>query len=173
MDHLFYWFLPLGLLAAFLGSVAIWSRRRLRIKLLALGAVLLFIPAAYAGLADLLSKPKPIALEWAEDGTEEALVLGAALREEKEIYLWLQLPGVAEPRAYVLPWDLELALELQEAMRRAEENDTGIIMRLPFEPSGGRDDPTFYPLPQPALPPKYINPDDAAPLQYIHPELQI
>ncbi len=173
MEHLFYWFVPLGLLAAFLGSVAIWSRRALWLKITALAAALLFIPAAYAGLADLLSKPKPIALEWIEASTEEALVLGAALREEDSIYLWLQIPGISEPRSYTLPWDLELALELQDAMKDAEKNNSGVLMRLPFEPSWGRDDPTFYPLPQPALPPKYVDPDETGPLQYIHPQLQL
>ena len=80
---------------------------------------MLFLPLAYASLVDLLSRPKPIDLEWWQRNAEEATVLGAKLEENRGIHLWLQLPDVAEPRAYVLPWDRETAERLQEAQREA------------------------------------------------------
>jgi hypothetical protein len=81
-------------------------------------------------------------------------VLAGTIEEGERIYVWLQLDGTAEPRAYALPWDREQARELQEALRSAENDGTGVRMRLPFEPSVDPERPKFYALPQPPLPPK-------------------
>jgi len=143
-----------GLVAAFLASVSIWSPRRPGVKLSALIAGLLFLPLAYAAFVELLSKPKPVAMEWWHEQAPEATVLGSSMREGEGIFLWLQLDEIEEPRSYVIPWDRELAETLQEALAEAEENDTGVRMRLPFEPSLDDREPKFYALPQPALPPK-------------------
>ena len=135
----------------------VWAPRRLWIKASALGATLLFMPAAYAAMMQLLSMPKPATFEWWHGQADEATVLGSSMQEEEGIYLWLQLPDVPEPRAYVLPWSRELAEQLQTAQREAEENRSGVQMRLPFEPSLDDREPKFYALPQPALPPKDFN----------------
>jgi hypothetical protein len=141
-------------LAATLGLIGIWAPRRLAIKGAALAAVVLFLPLAYASLVELLSKPKPVDLEWVLSGTTEAEVVASRLVEDRGIYLWLQLPDVFEPRAYVLPWDRTSAEQLQQALREAEQQGSAVQMRLPFEPSLEERAPKFYALPQPALPPK-------------------
>ena len=141
-------------LAATLGLIGIWAPRRLAIKGAALAAVVLFLPLAYASLVELLSKPKPVDLEWVLSGTTEAEVVASRLVEDRGIYLWLQLPDVFEPRAYVLPWDRTSAEQLQQALRDAEQQGSAVQMRLPFEPSLEERAPKFYALPQPALPPK-------------------
>jgi len=66
---------------------------------------------------------------------------------------------------------MALAQQLQNAMREAEENGTGLRMRLPFENSLDMREPKFYALPQPALPPKDVVPE-TAPQQYRHPTLE-
>lgn len=144
--------------AVALGLVAVWAPRRPTIKFAATGLALAFVPLAYAALAELLSKPKPVALEWWAARAEEATVLGSTMREGRGIYLWLQLAEFEEPRSYVLPWNRELAEQLQKALAEAEENDTQVRMRLPFEPSWDDREPKFYALPQPALPPKDVTP---------------
>jgi hypothetical protein len=141
-------------LAATLGLISIWAPRRLAIKGAALATVILFLPLAYASLVDLLSKPKPVDLEWWLTDASEAEVVAARPVENRAIYLWLQLPEVSEPRAYVLPWDRTSAEQLQQALREAERQGGGVQMRLPFEPSLDPREPKFYALPQPALPPK-------------------
>ena len=75
-------------------------------------------------------------------------------RCRRGIFLWLQLDGIEEPRSYVLPWSRELAQQLQDALQEAEERESGVRMRLPFEQSLDDREPRFYALPQPALPPK-------------------
>jgi hypothetical protein len=143
-----------AVLVATLCLISIWAPRRLAIKGTALATSVLFLPVSYAGLVDLLSKPKPVDLEWWQAEASEAEVLAARQVENEAIYVWLQLPDIAEPRAYVLPWSRAGAEQLQQAMREAEQNGGGLRMRLPFEASLDDRAPRFYAQPQPALPPK-------------------
>jgi hypothetical protein len=154
MTALTYLFALVAVLVGLVASISLWAPRRLWIKLCALATAALFMPAAYVALMELLSQPKPVTFEWWHGQAGEATVLGSNLQEERGIYLWLQLPEVAEPRAYVLPWSRDLAEQLQAAMREAEERRSGVQMRLPFEPSLDDRKPKFYALPQPTLPSK-------------------
>ena len=157
-------------LAGILASISIWAPRRVWVRTCAVMTAILFLPLAYAGLADLLSKPKPVNLEWAHRNVPEATVLAAQLREGEGIFLWLKIDGVEEPRSYVLPWDRKVAEQLQEGMRDAETNKNGLRMKMPFETSLDEREPRFYALPQPVLPPKDRDPD--GPLMYQHPGIE-
>ncbi len=154
MTELTYLFAMVAVLAGLVTSISIWAPRRLWLKLTALGAATLFLPIGYLSLAHLLSLPKPVALEWWLTNASSATVLGSAMRENEAIYVWLQLEQVAEPRAYALPWNRDLAEQLQTAQREAGENGSHVQMRLPFEPTLDDREPKFYALPQPPLPPK-------------------
>lgn len=167
MDLLPYLFAAAVALASALAAIGVGARRRLGLRLAALIAAALFMPAAYAAYSELLSKPKPVAHEWAYRHAEEAKVLASLVREGEGIYLWLQLDGVPEPRAYVLPWEREQAVALQGALREAESNGTSLRMRLPFEPTLDEREPLFYAPPQPALPPK----DEQAEPSYLGPRI--
>jgi len=159
MTELTYLFAALAVLAGVLTSIAIWAPRRLVIKGTALVTTTLLLPLAYTSMVDLLSRPKPVDLEWWLHA-EEATVLGSQIQENEAIHLWLQLPDVAEPRAYVLPWNRDTAERLQEARRAAEQQGGDVRMRLPFEASQDDREPQFYAAPQPALPPKdYAEPE--------------
>jgi hypothetical protein len=157
MTDLSYLFIVTAVLAGVLAMMTIWSRHGLWLKLGAIATAALFLPLAYAGFASLLSKPKPVSLEWWLQRADQATVLGSSIQEEQGIFLWLQLAEISEPRAYVMPWDRKLAEQLQQAMREAEENGGQLTMRLPFEPSLDDRAPKFYALPQPAMPPKDLD----------------
>lgn len=157
MMELSYLFMATAGLAGLLAMISIWSRHRTWIRAGALGVAVLFLPLAYASYASLLSKPKPVDLEWWLSEAEEATVLSSSIQEEVGIFLWLQLTGVAEPRAYVLPWNRDVAEQLQAALREAEEQEGQLQMRLPFENSLDEDEPKFYAMPQPAMPPKDLD----------------
>jgi hypothetical protein len=157
MTELSYIFMVTAIVAGMLAMISIWSRHRLWVKFSAIGAAILFMPLAYASFASLLSKPKPVDLEWWMGEAEEATVLGSSIQEGEGIFLWLQLAEVAEPRAYVLPWNRDLAEQLQKAAQEAERQQGQLQMRLPFEPSLDELEPKFYAMPQPALPPKDLN----------------
>ena len=157
-------------LAAGLAVITVWSRRRLALRVASVALLALTAVVAYGAFNDLLSRPKPAALEFGGDGIEEAEIISASIREGHGIYLWLRLPDIIEPRSYVLPWHLRLAEELQKAMREAERNRSGLIMRLPFEKGlEEREAPRFYAVPRPKLPdkPSGIYQD------YTHPSLRV
>jgi hypothetical protein len=143
-----------ALLSTALATVCVWSPRRLPVKAGALILAFALMGTAYGAMLDLLSKPKPASFEWWLAKAGEATVLGSSTVENQAIYLWLQLDGVDEPRAYRLPWDTRTAEQLQAAARAAAEQQTALRMRLPFERTLDDRDPRFYALPQPALPPK-------------------
>ena len=143
-----------AVLAAALATICVWSPRRPAIKAGALLLAFALMGTGYGGFVDLLSRPKPASFEWLLAGAKDATVLGSSSVEDEAIYLWLHLDGVAEPRAYRLPWDRRAAEELQEAARAAAERQTALRMRLPFEATLDDRAPRFYALPQRALPPK-------------------
>ncbi len=154
MDHLMYLFTAVVLIAAALVGITVWARRAVWIKVSALVLAAVLMATAYVGLVELLGRPKPVAFEWAMKRVPEATVLGVSMRENESIYLWLQFDGGAEPRAYVLPWRMEIAKQLHQAMQRANANGTAVRMRRPFESDHDPNEPLFYAEPQPALPPK-------------------
>ena len=135
-------------------------------RALSTGMFVALIGLVYGGGIELLGRPKPLRLEWRPSA--EAKVLSAVPVENEAIYLWLDVPGTAEPRAYVLPWSLAQALQLQKAMSEADASGAGVRMSLPLE--GGLDnrEPKFYAMPQPAVPAKDY--DGAAPVIFPQPD---
>jgi hypothetical protein len=114
---------------------------------------LVLIAVVYGGSIELLSRPKPLRLElWQQ--ADKAKVLGATMREGEAIYVWLQFPGTDEPRAYVLPWDMKMAQQLQNAMQEGQANGADVNMSKPFEAGLDDREPKFYATPQQALPDK-------------------
>lgn len=143
-----------GILATVLAAIGLAAPRKFWIKVSALVTIALFLPTAYAALAELLSRPKPVGIEWAERNAPHATVLGAQLQEGKAIYLWLILEGHDEPRAYVLPWNKKMARQLHETRREARRKGSKVMMRLPFKKPRDDGPRMFYAPPQPPLPPK-------------------
>ena len=90
-------------------------------------------------------------------------------REGEAIYLWLRLPDVTQPRAYVLPWNRNAAQQLQDVGREAERTGTEVIMRGPFAPLDDRQEELFYAPPQPAPPAKQPSGEDTPILPRVRP----
>ncbi|MGE5147619.1 MAG: hypothetical protein ACM3N5_12780 [Candidatus Eiseniibacteriota bacterium] len=169
MHDLPYIFAVTVVLAALLAGFAIAGPRRLWLRVTAVVVAALFMPAAYLSQSALLSRPKPTKLEWAERAAPEATVLGATFVENKAIFVWLVLPGVEEPRAYVLPWSKPLAEQLTKAQRDSEGHGEPVRMRKPFESERDDSEKTFYADPQRALPEKTAA-QEQAPLVYQRPD---
>ena len=138
------------LLGAFIFVVL--PRASLARRTISVGLFVVLLALVYGGGIDLLSRPKPLRLEWRN--AAEAKVLGAVPVENEAIYVWLGVPDSPEPRAYTLPWSVEAAQQLQTAMSEAEANGTVVRMAMPFEHTLDELEPKFYAQPQPALPPK-------------------
>ena len=154
MEHLIYLYAAVVVTATGLAFIAIRAPRGLTLKVTALVLAGLLMLTGYAGLADLLGRPKPASMEWAQTAVPEATVLGARFSEGEAIYLWREWDGVASPRAYALPWDRPTAEALQKAMRQAEADGTNVRMRRPFDGERAERESLFYAEPQQALPPK-------------------
>lgn len=146
-----------------LGFLAVWSRRGLAPRLAAVALSVALVGLIGASVVELLGRPKPTRMEWVQRKGAEADVLGSRMVEGQAIYLWLGLPGQPEPRAYVLPWNMEVAKELQKALEEAAKNGSQARAQLPYEFSWEKREPKFYALPQPKLPDK---PAGSSPLQY-------
>lgn len=104
----------------------------------------LAIAAGYGIGFEVVGWPKALHYEWR--AVDKAHVLGARVVEDQAIYLWLGLPDTLAPRAYVMPYDANLARQLHEA-REAAADGQGIVMRKPFQ-GYETDGPMFYPTPQ-------------------------
>jgi hypothetical protein len=131
------------------------------------GLFALLLAGLFFGYSDMLGRPKSTRLEILRSD-DHAKVLGSYLLDGQGIYLWLQVAQTNEPRYYVLPWDQQMASELQKAVEQNQaQHGGGVLMRLPFEHSWDKRDPMFYPAPQPKLPDKAGEPP---PMVYSAPE---
>lgn len=136
---------------AFVGLPFGTRRRRMAVS----GFLAALLAGLFFGYSDMLGRPKSTRLEVLRTADKEAKIIGSYLVEDSGIYLWLQLPGVREPRYYVLPWDEKTASALQKAIEEnAQHHGAGVVMQLPFERSWDKREPVFHPLPQPKLPDK-------------------
>lgn len=140
--------------AVALGFVAAWSRRRLALRVVAAGLSVSFLVLLAGAMSELLGRPKPVRLEWNARGVADADVLAGRIVEGKGIYLWLTLPGLDEPRTYVMPWDMKLARQLKKSLDESARDGGRARLRLPFEPSLEEREQKFYVSPQPRAPDK-------------------
>jgi len=132
METLIVFFALFTGVAAALAAIAVWTPRKTYIRAAAVVVTALFIPIAYLGLQDLLSKPKPMENEWFKRHVDEAVVLGVSLEEGKAIYLWLRLDDSLQPRFYMLPWRTQLAEKLQNLIDEAIEEKAIVTIKNPF-----------------------------------------
>lgn len=139
----FQWFFLATLAAGLLCLLNITGPGRGRMKVMALACTALFLPLSYLAVTDLLSRPKPLQLELVQNHLKAAVVTAAILREGKGIYLWLQITGLEEPRAYTLPWNEQLAIQLHRAQQEAEVSGTDVEMTLPSGDTRDTDMPLF------------------------------
>jgi hypothetical protein len=154
MDSPFILYTVVVLVAAALAAVAVWAPRGLPLKLSAVLLAAVLMASGYAGLMEVIGRPKPVSVEWALETIEDATVVATRLREGEGIYLWLEGRETTVPRAYVLAWDLGDAKQLQQAMQEAEEQGTIVRMRAARETRREPEEPLFYAEPRAAPPPK-------------------
>ena len=145
-------FLSLALMLGAFAYVAVPAASRVRRAIIA-GSFAVILGVLFFGYSDMLGRPKSTQLEVFRANMPDAKVIGSYLKENDGMYLWLELPGLHEPRYYKLPWDDKVAKGLQDAIAENErQHGSGVGMVLPFERV--REEPKFYALPQPKLPDK-------------------
>lgn len=132
MDILILAFIAVAAVAAALASLAIWAPRRLAVRVVAVLATTLLLPIAYLQFAELLSRAKPMTFEWYEKSVDRADLISVSFHEGEAIYLWLRFAGSFEPRSYVVPWNLKIAEQLEDAVDDAVRKNSTIILKNPF-----------------------------------------
>ncbi len=170
MDHVLVLFVIVVCLACALATIAVWAPRKLWIRAVAVVVAGFMLPVAYLSLNELMSRPKPVSIEWARAATQEATVIASSVREGEAIYLWLLIgEEITEPRAYVLPWNKSLAKQLHEAQREVGKKGGSVAMRQPFEATLDESHRKFYARPQARRP---LKPAPAqSPRRYAHPRM--
>ena len=82
---------------------------------------LLTMVLAFLVPIEFSSHPKPITMEWYNRNLPEAMVLWGGIQEGVGIFVLLDWGNGA--RFYKIGWDIEIAEDMQEAMRESEQQD--------------------------------------------------
>lgn len=167
MENIPILYLVQVLLAGLLAVIAIWARRKIAPRVVAVLVLFSLVMVGYYSLINLLGRPQPYEHAFFKDVQEDAAVIAASIDEGEAIYLWLRIPGLRQPRYYRMAWDQQTATALKTAIDRSLRNNTSVQLNLQYEPSIEiRQMPQFYNLPIPSLPVKpapeifeYRNPD--------------
>ena len=155
MDILNWFFALLTILISFIIALSIWSRKKVRYKVLSItiGVFAYFI--SYATLLEILSRPKPKNLELLNKYANELTLLHVNWVEGEAIYLLVQLDDSLEPRLYEFPWNASQAQEYDEAITAGRENGQEVRISNPFYPSSSEERETLiYSAPVKPLPAK-------------------
>ena len=155
MDLLNWFFTLLTILISFIIALSIWSRKKVKYKILSiiLGVFTYFI--SYGTLLEILSRPKPKNLELLNKYANELTLLHVNWVEGEAIYLLVQLDDIIEPRLYKFPWNAAQAQEYDEMLEKGRENGEEVKIANPFYPTNAEERKTIiYTSPAKPLPPK-------------------
>lgn len=144
------------IIVALITFLGVRSSKNSRSSIFMVVLFLLSMPIIFGCLNAFAGRPLAVSLYWWKNEAEVITVLAASIHENKSIFLWVQDPWHTEPRALQLPWNREVAEQLQSAQQLAEDQKTEVQMRIPFEASLDDDEPMFYAIPQPAPLPKDV-----------------
>ena len=139
MDILNILYVTITALAVLLISITIWSRRpfKWRVSAFFIGVGLVII--LYVAILELLSRPKPAHMELFYKDIPEVILLHASWEEDVALYILVEIPGLDEPRLYVLPWNREEAEKFQQAMEEGEDKDEEVRIGNRFYNAAGED----------------------------------
>ena len=105
-------------------SVVYTERARVRVRLTILSLIMGWFPLVLLPMRGLLGQPTPVL----ERGVE-VRVLASKYDVGEAIYLYLDQPGA--PRSVALPWNEELAEQLEEGRRAAMEGaETHLVWKV-------------------------------------------
>ena len=154
MENIPVLYLLFVLLGCALATLAIWSRRRLWIRVGAVIALIALVALNYSALENLLGKPQHLKKTGIDSIQGEAsIVLAASIDEGISIYLWLRHEGIRRPVYYRMDWDQEAAIALKKALDRSIRDNSSVLMKHNYESSlEAGQEPLFYALPPQRLP---------------------
>ena len=153
MENIPILYLLFVLMSCVLATIAVWSRKRLGVRALAVLALAGMALLNYGALINLLGRPQPIDNLASSPVEQDAIVLAASIAEGESIFLWLRLPDEYQPRYYTMDWSYEDAIALKKAMDRSTRENSTLMMSHDYETSLEIDkEPLFYTMPHERLP---------------------
>ena len=155
MDLLNWFFTLLTILISFIIALSIWSRKKVKYKVLSILLGFFTYLISYGSLLEILSRPKPKNLELLNKYANELTLLHVNWVEGEAIYLLVQLDDIVEPRLYKFPWNTSQAQEYDEMLEKGGENGEEVKIANPFYPTNAEERKTLiYTAPAKPLPPK-------------------
>ena len=155
MDLLNWFFTLLTILISFIIALSIWSRKKVKYKVLSILLGVFTYLVSYGSLLEILSRPKPKNLELLNKYANELTLLHVNWVEGEAIYLLVQLDDIVEPRLYKFPWNASQAQEYDEMLEKGRENGEEVKIANPFYPTNAEERKTLiYTAPAKPLPPK-------------------
>ena len=155
MDLLNWFFTLLTILISFIIALSIWSRKKVKYKVLSITIGVFAYLVSYATLLEILSRPKPKNLELLNKYANELTLLHVNWVEGEAIYLLVQLDDIIEPRLYKFPWNASQAQEYDEMLEKGRQNGEEVKIANPFYPTNAEERKTIiYTAPAKPLPPK-------------------
>ncbi len=155
MDLLNWFFTLLTILISFIIALSIWSRKKVKYKVLSILLGVFTYLVSYGSLLEILSRPKPKNLELLNKYANELTLLHVNWVEGEAIYLLVQLDDIVEPRLYKFPWNASQAQEYDEMLEKGRENGEEVKIANPFYPTNAEERKTIiYTAPAKPLPPK-------------------
>ena len=155
MDLLNWFFTLLTILISFIIALSIWSRKKVKYKVLSILLGVFTYLVSYGSLLEILSRPKPKNLELLNKYANELTLLHVNWVEGEAIYLLVQLDDIVEPRLYKFPWNTSQAQEYDEMLEKGRENGEEVKIANPFYPTNAEERKTLiYTAPAKPLPPK-------------------
>ena len=155
MDILNWFFALLTIFISFIVALSIWSRKKVKYKVLSILLGVFTYLVSYGSLLEILSRPKPKNLELLNKYANELTLLHVNWVEGEAIYLLVQLDDIIEPRLYKFPWNAAQAQEYDEMLEKGRENGEEVKIANPFYPTNAEERKTIiYTAPAKPLPPK-------------------
>lgn len=118
----------IALIAFALGSLVVWSRRELRMRLLGVALSVAMVPVVWFVFAQLPGKPDDMSAKEFRTHYRCATVTPVRLEQNAPISLLVQRENASEPEYLLIEWDMRLATSLQKSMRVAKLNGRGSII---------------------------------------------
>lgn len=111
-----------------LGSIAIYSRRELRMRTLAVVLATAMAPAVWFVFSELPGKPDSITAEEFRENYRCTTVIPVDIRELVGMLMLLKKEHEPVPKYVFVSWNMRLASSLQKSMRVAKVNGKGSII---------------------------------------------
>lgn len=117
-----------ALLCFVLAFIVIWSRRELRMRLIALGFSFGMPLVVYLAFSQLPGKPSSMSVDEFRERYRCATIVPVGIKQGVEILMVAKKQHARDPEYLSVEWNMRLAASLQKSMRVAKLNGKGSII---------------------------------------------